>query len=247
MGDVESLLTQYIERYLAGESTDPTDLLDQLEGKEREELESLIDAFLVDAPARPWNADEYAGSIAEHATEELIEQGTLWPAVLPSLRERLEIRRRDLATRLANALGHADQEEKVERYYHQMETGQLDPDGVSDQVLEALGSILGRSAEALRSLGEGLGPQLDETPVTAYTRLTQPQYSIAAQRTRPPSVRPPTRTGTRSTSCFAAEPTEDRVARATIAAWRGSSSAPSKPRQRSRLHLGRRGPARPGR
>lgn len=172
MGNVESLLTQYVERYLAGESTNPSDLLDQLEGKEREELESLIDAFLVDAPARPWNADEYAGSIAERATGELIAQGTLWPAVLPGLRERLEIRRRDLAERLAKALGHADQGERVERYYHQMETGQLDPDGVSDQVLEALGSILGRSAEALRNMGEGLGPRGYEAKKLLYTRLS---------------------------------------------------------------------------
>lgn len=172
MGDVDRLHTQYIERYLSGGDTDPSDLLDELAGEQREELSELIDAFLVDAPPRPWDQARFKGSSAETAVNELIAGGTLWPVVLPGLRERLQIKRRELANQLAEALGQSREREKVERYYHQMETGQLDPEGVTDQVLEALGKILGRSAETLRRMGEGLGPPSGEGEALAYTRLT---------------------------------------------------------------------------
>jgi hypothetical protein len=172
MSEIDRLHTQYIERYLMGGDTDPSDLLAELEGEQREELAELIDAFLVDAPARPWNETGFEGSGAEKAVDVLVAQGTLWPFVLPGLRERLQIKRKELAKQLAEALGHSDQREKVERYYHQMETGQLDPEGVTDPALEALGRILGRNAETLRQMGKGLGPPTSEVKALAYTRLT---------------------------------------------------------------------------
>lgn len=78
----------------------------------------------------------------------------LWPAALPRLRRQARLRRDELVRRLAAKLGVAGREAKVGRYYHQMETGTLEPAAVSRRVLDALASVLGVSADELVDAGE---------------------------------------------------------------------------------------------
>jgi hypothetical protein len=78
----------------------------------------------------------------------------MWPAVLPRLRNQARIRRSDLVSELAARLGAESRQDKVELYYHQMEQGLLPEPGVSDTVLDALGRIVGWSADALRKAGQ---------------------------------------------------------------------------------------------
>src|SRR5438046_2361078 len=64
---------------------------------------------------------------------------------------------------------------KVEGYYHEMEQGLLPSAGVSSRVLEALGEIVGASAQFLREVGEPLGTgrgTLEEGAV--YARRAHP-------------------------------------------------------------------------
>ncbi len=49
-------------------------------------------------------------------------------------------------------------EEKVAYYYNQMEHGLLEPDGVSDRVLDALAAIVDTTRDALRGAGERVAP-----------------------------------------------------------------------------------------
>ena len=76
----------------------------------------------------------------------------------PAARPRA-LKRADLVERLAAALGAPDKQDKVGFYYHEMEQGLLPSEGVNDKVLEALGTILGQSAEALRQAGRSLLPE----------------------------------------------------------------------------------------
>lgn len=160
MTDVDRLFREYIAEHQAGGDADPLAYLAQLAGADRRELEALIDGYLTHAPRQPAAPTTYEGSLAERIVESLAPSVTgvsgLWPAVLPDLRNRARIKRADLVVRLASALGVSDHEAKVADYYHQMETGLLPAEGVSTRVLEALGSILGQSAERLRAMGGAL-------------------------------------------------------------------------------------------
>lgn len=163
MADVENLFRSYVARHRAGEDPSERDFLSRAEGVDRDELAAMIDGYLARAPRRAWDASEFEASGAApfvHSVARSLQGSAgLWPTLLPRLRARIRIPRQDLVGELANRLGVTTRQDKVERYYHQMEQGLLPSDGVSDSVLEALGAILGESREALRCAGQSLGPE----------------------------------------------------------------------------------------
>ena len=168
MADVDTLFREYIADHRAGGEADPRGYLARVEGDDRTELAALIDGYLQRAPGAAWDPEAFAGSPAERLAAELVAEWGLdqeaagelrgWAELLPALRQRARILRSDLAARLAAALGAPDQAERVADYYHEMETGTLPPEGVSNKVLEALGEILGESAERLRAAGRVFSP-----------------------------------------------------------------------------------------
>jgi hypothetical protein len=193
MSDVDRLLHEFAERYRAGEPVDPDELLSRVEGVERRELEALIDAFLARAARRPVDPEAFAGTRAAEVVDSLSRSlsgsSGLWPTVLPRLREQARLRRQEVVDRLAAALGVEGSEEKVARYYHQMEQGRLPAPGVSDRVLEALGSVVGQSAAALRRAGEGLEPGGPSTgEAAAFARVTSPAADYAGEGLPSPGV-----------------------------------------------------------
>lgn len=162
MSDLQNLLTEYVAEHQAGGEADPQPYLARVSATERKELAALIDAYLVQAPRQPFDADRYRGSTAERTVEELERalggSSGLWPALLPQLRNRVGLKRSELVQRLARALGVGDNIGKVAAYYHQMEQGLLPAVGVSDRVLDALGQMIGESAQALREAGRAIHP-----------------------------------------------------------------------------------------
>jgi hypothetical protein len=162
MTDVENLFRAYVAGHRGGDGPSEHDFLSQVEGVDRDELAAMIDAYLTRAPRRAWDPSEFEASGAAPFVQSVARslQGSagLWPTLLPRLRTRVRIARKDLVGELADRLGVTARQDKVERYYHQMEQGLLPSDGVSDSVLEALGAILGESREALRRAGQSLGP-----------------------------------------------------------------------------------------
>ena len=220
MSEVDRLFDQYREQHRSGGGADPRPFLEQLEGVDQRELAALIGGYLERAPGRTWNAAGFAGSAAERLTERLAadweqaETPVAWTELLPQLRHRAQIKRAELVARLAEAIGAGDQTEKVAAYYHQMETGRLPSEGVSNRVLRALGEIVDESAERLRAAGSVIGAGGDahevETRVAfARTAVHNPEYSDeVARRHHPltPRRRRPTRT-TSSTACSPEAPT----------------------------------------
>lgn len=199
MADVDDLLQRFIERYESGDPVRPADVLAQVEGTDRRELETLLDAYLERAPRRPFSAEAFAASPARPLVDDLAQSlegiaGT-WPVVLPRLRARARLRRSELVTRLAAALGVSDREAKVAGYYHAMEQGELDPAGVSDRVLDALARLTGTTAKALRDaatvLQPGAGPAAASAPTFARTATPEPEHlaSLAAPPTESPADR----------------------------------------------------------
>ncbi len=161
MSTVERLLAEYMEEHRRSGDADPLVYLERASPEDRRELTALIDAFLARAPRRAFDEAAFRESRAE-ATVEALERSIagaagLWPALLPGLRARAGLKRRELVERLAAALGVQQRQAKVERYYHEMELGLLPAAGVSDRVLEALAKLTGSTATELRKAGSTLG------------------------------------------------------------------------------------------
>ena len=186
MADVHALLKDYIAAHQGGGNADPREWLGRVEGRDRAALEGLIDSYLARAPMRQWDPDAFRESglapFAEQVTTALHGRSGTWPALLPQLRDRAALRRAELTERLAAALGAPDKQDKVGFYYHEMEQGLLPSEGVDDKVLDALGTILGQSAEALRQAGRSLLPGAGEAsagPAQAFARRASPDPDYA--------------------------------------------------------------------
>ncbi len=169
MTEVDELFSAFVAAERAGEEPDPRSYLGRVSGTAaRAELGALIEAHLERAPRRAFDAERYRGSRAEAVMSSLTGPAGAWPELLPRLRDEAQLPRETVVTRLAAVLGVSDREARVHRYYHEMEHGRLRSAGVSQRVLEALGQILGTSADALRRAGEGLGEVTGATgPVDA--------------------------------------------------------------------------------
>lgn len=176
MADLEALRDEFAAAFAAGEEPDPKQYLRRVEGDERQQLESLIDQYLMTAPRRTWDADAYERSLAKVAVDRVLESregvSGSWPELLPRLRDRARIKRAELVERLAAALGLGGEAEveKVGVYYNRMEHGALRASGVSDTVLAALAGIVGTSAEALRAAG-AVGPEPGGGGGVAFARV----------------------------------------------------------------------------
>jgi hypothetical protein len=174
MADVEQLLREFQRDFEAGGALRPSDVLARVEGADRRELEALIDAYLTRAPRRPFDAAAFAASPARVLVDDLAEalQGRAgtWKAVLPRLRDAAQLRRAELVRRLAAGLGVSGREEKVARYYHEMEQGLLEPEGVSDRVLVVLAGLVGTTAERLREAGSALRAADGSPPGATFAR-----------------------------------------------------------------------------
>jgi hypothetical protein len=181
--DVDHLFAEYVAEHRAGGEADPGNYLARVSAADRVELSALIDAYLANAPRQTFDQDAFRGSSAERTVDELeraiVGQAGLWPAVLPRLRDRAGLKRSTLVDRLAAALGVKNRQEKVAAYYHEMEQGLLPAEGVSDRVLEALGQIVGETAQVLREAGRALAPPSQGRPAGPAAAFARRAYAEA--------------------------------------------------------------------
>jgi hypothetical protein len=193
MTSVETLMDEYIAEHRRGGDADPIAFLNRAEPPDRRELAALIDAYLARAPRTPL-AQHLAANPRAEATVEALSRSIsgsagLWPALLPSLRDRAGLKRRELVERLAAALGVSDRTEKVGLYYHEMEQGLLPARGVSDRVLDALAKLVGSTAAELRdagaALGSGLGDGATQSHAFARTAFLEDEAAVSAIAAEP--------------------------------------------------------------
>ena len=194
---VQRLLEEFIAEDRAGGVADPAAYLARVSGAERAELEALLDAYLARAPRRTFDRAAFASSGASARVVEALDRslgvsGT-WPALLPRLRDRAQLRRADVVARLARALDVGDREARVAAYYHAMEQGTLPASGVSDRVLEALARIVGSSAGALRAAGASMTGVAPGAPGEAFARVATPPPELAAAAHEVPPAPAPER------------------------------------------------------
>jgi hypothetical protein len=191
---VETLLAEYMAEHRAGGKADPSEFVLRAAPAERRELATLIDGYLARAPRTPLAHQAPPEPRAEATIEALSRSiggaAGLWPAVLPQLRNRAGLKRRELVDRLAAALDVSGRESKVGRYYHEMELGLLPAAGVSSRVLEALAKLVGSTASELRGAGAALGEGVGASAhVDVFARTVAVEAPIASA---PPGSAPDT-------------------------------------------------------
>ena len=165
MPEPRQLLEEFAAAFEAGDGPNPRDFVQRAGEGARQETEALIDRYLMTAPRRAWDPVAYESSLAKVAVDQVFESmegvSGSWPELLPSLRKRARLKRREVVERLAGSLGVGEEPQRVEkvgRYYHEMEHGLLPAEGVSSRVIDALAAIVGASAEQIRRAGEAVTP-----------------------------------------------------------------------------------------
>ena len=136
---VLDLFDEFAHRFARGERPPVPEYIERA-GERGDELARMLDRFLASAPP-------------PQPPAERVEMMRAWIAGQPPI---LELRKergltRDLVVeRLLGLLGlHSERRGKVRRYYHELETGLLEPRGVDRKVWEALGQVLGASVSDL--------------------------------------------------------------------------------------------------
>jgi hypothetical protein len=136
---VETLFDEYATRYLRGERPDVREYLERA-GAERDSLGALLDRFLEAVPAREPTEEDVV----------LLQARLEQQPPLLVLRLLRKLTRDSVVDALVARLGlDPAKRAKVGRYYHELETGLLDPDPVDRSVWEALSDLLRANTRAL--------------------------------------------------------------------------------------------------
>jgi len=135
----DSLFDEFAGSFAGGRDPDLREFLARA-GDEAPVLARLVDSFL-------------AGSEPPPPEPERLELMRAWvrgePPLL-ELRKTRRLKRGELVARLTGLLGLAPaREQKVARYYHELETGLLEPSGVDARVWDALRQLLDADVRAL--------------------------------------------------------------------------------------------------
>jgi hypothetical protein len=180
--NVELLFEEFASSWAHGETPDVRDYLERA-GPDRDELAALLDGFIAAAPVQRPSAETLA------TFAELVPGEHETPPML-AMRLELRMRRSQIVRQLCSALGLKPADEpKVGTYYHELETGLLDPRRVSSRVWHALATILSPTIRH-RMLDKYAPPPV---VVAAYYRRsdTLPSFdAVVAPAARPEASEP---------------------------------------------------------
>ena len=139
---VEALFDEFAARWARGERPDVDEYLTRA-GSDAGELAALVDRYVELAPVPEPDEETVAG----------FEAWITGEAPVLVLRRRRRLRRAEVVERLRVLLSLPQgAAAKVARYYHELETGLLDPAGVDRSVWDALREILGANVRDLAAL-----------------------------------------------------------------------------------------------
>lgn len=163
----DQLFSDFIDAWNAGRRPELDDYLAQVpDPTARRELAEQIAGWVDLAPTPAYSEAVRAEIRATPAVARVLaaagQEGGLWPELLPELRARSSLTLAGLAARVRErfSLGEVEQE-RTARFLGRMESGELEPAGVSRRLLDALGELLDTSAERLADagmFGRGLNP-----------------------------------------------------------------------------------------
>jgi hypothetical protein len=153
---LEQLFDEFAQAYLRGDGPDVHSYLARA-GAERDDLGDMIDRFLQAVPAQAPTEEETVLMQAR------LEQEP--PLMLLRIRRRLS--REAVVDAILRTLSlDPGKRAKVNDYYHQLETGLLDPEPVDRTVWEVLSELLRANTRALAAM-----PPTPPAAATAFRRF----------------------------------------------------------------------------
>jgi hypothetical protein len=163
---VDELFDEYAAAYVRGERPAASEFLARA-GGEADELAGLIDAFLARAPA----------PAPDETTVALFEAWQAGESPLLRLRTARGLKRETVVATIVRALGlNSQKEAKVSRYYHELESGVLDPNRVDRRLWDVLANALGARVGDLAAWR----PRPMEFQAPAFARTSMTMSSIDA-------------------------------------------------------------------
>lgn len=161
MASADQLFNRFVDAWNEGKRPDVDDYAPQIPEEERSDFLRMVSLFLEAAPSPPLTDEQREQVRTQPAFQRSVELAEssegFWSTLLPQLRKKAKLTREQLVAALAEKLDVAPQQERVKLYYHQMESGQLDPSGVSQRVLDALAKLLHADVDQLEAAGDFRG------------------------------------------------------------------------------------------
>ncbi len=152
MSDLDQTLGEFIDAWKVGGRPDLDAYLERVPAAERDELAAGIDAWIALAPTPDYPPPARAAISAEPAMRAALQAAEALrpplPESLPALRARAGLGVRDVAARLSERFGLADEDRTV-AYLERLERGELDAGRLSRRLLDALSEMLGAVRIAL--------------------------------------------------------------------------------------------------
>lgn len=175
MADIDAVLAEALEDIKQGRARTVPDYLKLVPDADRGRLEELLAVFHSHQAAAegpdPVDPQRYqdALELVDRVFSEERSKGEL-STLLAELRRVRRIPREELLGGLAERFGLAGKDRKrLQRAYHQLETGQIEGRCLSDRLLEALGSILKTDPRDLRSAADRSG-KMAPAPAQVFGR-----------------------------------------------------------------------------
>jgi hypothetical protein len=175
MADIDAVLAEALEDIKHGRARTVPDYLKLVPDADRDRLEELLAVFHTHQASAegpdPVDPQRYqdALELVDRVFSEERSKGEL-PGLLAELRRVRRIPREELLGGLAERFGLAGKDRKrLQRAYHQLETGQIEGRCLSDRLLDALGSILKTDPRDLRSAADRSGRR-GPVPAQAFGR-----------------------------------------------------------------------------
>jgi hypothetical protein len=163
---VEQLFDEYARAYARGERPEAREYLERA-GPDADALAGLIDRYLAGVPA----------PAPDERTVELFEAWHVGESPLLRLRTAQGVKRDTVVAALVKKLGlDPKKATKVKRYYHELESGLLEPEQVDRRVFEVLAETLGARAADLVAWRR----RTAVFPATAYARADEPPGRLNA-------------------------------------------------------------------
>jgi hypothetical protein len=159
------IVGRFMRAHEAGERPDLDAYLAEA-GEASDDLLAVLEAYLMRTPA-PFDADAVERFAASPAAQ------PSFGAVLRAARQERGLLRRDVVDRLVPALGlPATARERVDQRLHEVEAGSRPAAGVSERLIDALETIIGGVASALRAAraASAAGPRAHRAGGPAFAR-----------------------------------------------------------------------------
>lgn len=154
----DSAFAEFTTAWKAGRRPRVHEFLDRTAPSDHDAFLELVGIWMDVAATPEYDDATYAQIAAAPEVSGVVDavrnDGTLWPEVLPKLRQRRGMSLRELATAVVKALGVDGGETRAEHWLGRMETDDVDPRGVSRRLLDAIATALETSVETLASAGD---------------------------------------------------------------------------------------------